>query len=311
MNTSKAEEILGGFAAGVTESGLHVYCCRCGEELTDPASINYGVGPVCRKLANSALAAAMAANTTAALVAIEGVELTGVLNDALVALRAEIVEGAETRKDWRNVVNVLVRLASYAGAAKQNAFILAIAAMGYPALAAVAAGEASSGKAELAVEGGKLTLQSPRNKAAVLAIKKIEGRWFDGNKKVWSFPVKALREVLSVVSVYYPASKVNVMELAAECGKVAAEGQAAATTKTAPVKVSKVKVVAVAGGVNVFSPYNATFVADLKGKLPYHQRKWNAADKCWWVGAQGMEVLIALVKTHYAEELSAPVAAAA
>jgi len=303
---TKAEEILGGFVAGAADAGLQFHCYRCGEALTDPASTEAGIGPVCRKLANAAYATTIPADIDATLAHLAGVTFKAdALTEALAAGVAEITEGsAKGRADWRGVANVLVRLIAYSTPSAKSALCNAVEALGYVTLAAVARAEASPSTAEVAVVEGRVTLKTKKNSAALVAIKAIPGRKFDPTTKTWSFPATEFRSVLDVVNKFFPMTKLNVLELATEVAK--AIKSAPVTTKVnntvvpAAVKAEPaVTITEAPGGFNVTSPYNAAFVADLKTALPYKARAWTG--KCWWIAKDAVETVKELVAKHYGE----------
>ncbi len=300
---TKAEAILGGFVAGVNETGLHFNCARCGEALTDPASIEHGWGPVCRKLANAAFATTIPADIDATLAHLTGVTFKAeALNEALAAVTEELTEGAaKGRADWRGVANILVRLIAYSSTNAKNALCAAVESLGYATLAAVAREEASPSIAEVTVSECRLVLKTKKNSAAVAAIKAINGRRFDAVTKTWSFPPTEFRAVLAVVQQFFPMTKLNVLELATQ---VAAAVQAQEAAKAAPVAAPApakaapaVAITEAPGGFNVTSPYNAAFVADLKTALPYKARAWTG--KCWWIAKDAVETVKGLVAKHY------------
>lgn len=291
---TKAETLLGGYEAGAVAAGLTFRCARCGEELTDPASIQHGWGPVCRKLANEAYAKMIPANPVAALVSLNTTSLTSGaegVKGILLALRTEVVKGMESgRTDWRGTVHCLVRLVSIAPAWWKAGLCDAVGNLGYHVLAEVARENASPSIAELSVANDRLVLKSKRNKAAVVKIRAVKGRYFDILSKTWTFPVTALKEVVEIVETYYPMSKVNVMELLRAC---------AAANKAAPPKLS-VSMVEVEGRLEITTPYNAHFVSDLKASIPYKFRGWDPAKKVWWVDSVEAAIAKILVNKHFA-----------
>jgi hypothetical protein len=300
---TKAETILGGFVAGAAEAGLKFHCYRCGEALTDPASTEAGIGPVCRKLANAALATTIPADIDTVLAHLAGVSFKAeALTEALAAVTEEITEGAaKGRADWRNVANVLVRLIAYSTLSSKAALCNAVEALGYVTLAAVAREEASPSTAEVTVADCRVVLKTKKNAAALAAIKAIPGRKFHGESKTWSFPPTEFRAVLAVVQKFFPVTKLNVLDLATEVAKAVNASKPAAVTTTvngAPVKAApSVTITEAPGGFNVVSPYNPAFVADLKTALPYKARAWTG--KCWWVAATVVDTVKEIAAKHY------------
>lgn len=295
---TKAETILGGYIAGAADAGLHFNCYRCGAVLTDPASTEAGIGPECRKLANAALAITIPGNPETAIATLAKITFaSGITAETLAAVVEEITAGIESgRADWRGVVNVLVRLIAYGIPAAKPLLCDAVEALGYVTLAAVAREEASPSAAELTVATGRLVLKTKKNMAAVAAMKAISGRKFEPVAKVWTFPVTELRAVCAVVTKFFPTTKLNVLALATEA---AAAVKVATELKASAPAAPTVEIVKTANGYNVFSPYNAAFVAELKVTLPYKARAWNGVSKCWTVALDAIEPVKTLIAKHY------------
>lgn len=53
------------------------------------------------------------------------------------------------------------------------------------------------------------------------------------------------------------------------------------------------------GWVKVVTPYNKSFVQDLKDEIPPGHRMWDAALKCWYVNDVYLDELITCVKHFY------------
>jgi len=290
---TKAETLLGGYEAGAIAAGLAFHCARCGKQLTDPASIQHGWGPECRHLANEVLAKTIPANTVRALEELSASVLAGsegVVAEILEALRVEILEGAGAgRADWRGVVHCLVRLITITPEYWKATLCNIIAALGYEILAHVARGSASPSPAELVVENGRLVLKSKRNKPALAKLRVIQGRQFHGISKTWSFPVASLREVVAVVETYWPTSKLDVMSLLKTCAAVKIAGPPSFLVVTTEVE----------GKLELATPYNAAFVADLKAALPWNKRGWDPVKKVWWVDLSEQLVAKDIVAKHF------------
>ena len=55
------------------------------------------------------------------------------------------------------------------------------------------------------------------------------------------------------------------------------------------------------GWVKVITPYDVRFVTDIKYVIPFGEREWNPADKCWLVRDNYLEEIIILLQKYYDE----------
>jgi hypothetical protein len=297
--TTVSEKLLGGYVSGAADAGLRFNCARCGEDLTDPASIEHGWGPICRKLSNAALASCIPANVGLARDILAKVNcFQGTLAEAFIAVYEEVALGdTNGRTDWRGVVHVLVRLIAYGPDECKDVLCEAIEALGYGVLAAVARKDASPSKAEITFANGRVVLQSKRNPAALEAVRAVQGRKYDPDTKTWSFPLAGFDAVVNLVRTYFPMSKLDMDALTEEVAKLTAPAPEA--PRQAPV----VAVVSVPGGYEIRSPFNREFIADLKCSLPWQQRRWNGS--AWVVTSEGYSTAMTLIAKHYGAQVAA------
>lgn len=54
-------------------------------------------------------------------------------------------------------------------------------------------------------------------------------------------------------------------------------------------------------GVEIDTPYNLSFIEDLKSEVPARERAWNPDAKTWWVSAAFAEEAVEMVLYHYGE----------
>lgn len=278
-------------------TGVRFHCVRCGEELTDAASIQYSFGPVCRKLANAALAKTIPADVETARAAWATLDVAMLPAEAL-ATHAKCSEALTAgTDDWRETVKRMVWVASTSEyTAVKEALCETITALGYTVLAAVARSEASPSKAEVTVNNGRVVLKAARNMAAVAAVKAIPGRRFNGADKTWSVPFAGLDALLAVVETFYPMSKVDAAALRAAVE--AAKTEAVSKTAT-PAKVLATVTENADGSVTLKTPYNGEFVADLKTSVPWTARSWDGANRAWVVTREHAATARAIVEKHY------------
>jgi len=183
---------------------ISISCARCGKDLTDAASRECGVGPICRNLDNAILATYIPADVSAARAALAQVPATLVAKTKHIAALHDRVRDAlhdvdaPSCTDWRTTIKRIEWLVSRTGGRcgqGARAFAAVGAALGYVGLASVWLDQAAKGAAIIWVQLGRTTagwngrkgineqgaflfVSGPRNKAANAATKAIEGRRF-------------------------------------------------------------------------------------------------------------------------------------
>lgn len=56
-------------------------------------------------------------------------------------------------------------------------------------------------------------------------------------------------------------------------------------------------------GCELYTPFNADFVNELKDGVPWEKRSWNSEDKVWWVSSEWAEFAEDLVVHHFGETI--------
>jgi hypothetical protein len=69
---------------------------------------------------------------------------------------------------------------------------------------------------------------------------------------------------------------------------------------------TSIRVTAESGGLKVNTPYNAEFVALLKEQIPATSRKWDKAQKAWYVSRDKADVLKTLIDQCYGGDVQMP-----
>jgi hypothetical protein len=307
------------------------HCFRCALPLTDAASLDVGVGPICRKLDNALLARLIPSDLQAALTAYSSVdvlELTPETMETFQSLEASLRDptAAETQ-DWRKSVKQVEWILSH-NQNRQNIKALCgiVLGLGYVGLVALWMGEAATGLASVfPMAEGRLGVSGPQNKAARQAFKRIYGYTFHPvsssvSKACWSFPADKYREFRLAIITHYPhfeglieaceaAEAYTTAVLAAfesqqaeqvktDEAKLAAIGPAPvapAAPSTSPISITEVN-----GTLKVKTPYRMSYIIELrktdKNVLP---RKWNAAETVWEFPVAFKAAVEALVTKHY------------
>ena len=246
-------------------------CTRCRLPLTDAASMEAGIGPICRKMDNHVLATQIPANITAAREALFAVGTQDAVLTATFA-KVEMDLYADTA-DYRATVKRIEWILSHPIPSNdRKAFEAVVTALGYVALVAMWNGEVAKGKATVRFEAGRLYLKGPNNKAGRSALKAIPGRQFHGETTEWSVPAKQLGDFAKVVAKHWPNHDATALGEALTAAGAHVSGPVVPWTLTLKGDVLTVK-----------TPYHAGFVEALKGAVHYKDRRWNGFDKVWEV----------------------------
>lgn len=281
-------------------------CFRCQKPLTDAASLNEGVGPICRKLDNALLAQLIPSSLSEALKSYATVQVLRLHPETVptfVSLEGSLREDdASNRSDWRKQVKQIEWMLSYLQHPSNVEALKGIAlALGYVGLVSLWNGEASTGKAQASFESGRLVIRGPRNKAASWGFKKIAGAAFvspvyaNSTKGGWSVPAAQADAFMFAVTKYYPNFEgLSAAIEAAKAYVASPEGQALAQA-TKPVAT----LAQLGDTLKVRTPYKDSFIVALKLALPYSARKWNAAEKVWEVTGPYRTQLEALLTEHF------------
>jgi hypothetical protein len=303
-------------------------CTRCGKDLTDAASQEAGIGPICRDLDNALLARLIPSDLSKARTAFDAVDLTAVAPETLKTLNevygALFADGAASRDDWRLEVKRIEWALSYPANNYMRADLTGVvAALGYVGLSALWSGEAKTGKAHVTFMNNRLVIQAAKCKAANITFRAIPGRLFHSAetltpKAAWSFPATAHDAVYLAVIKHYPnfAGLTEAVEQAKKFATPApgalvvpgvtvvteipvAERAPKAEEKAAP----KCSITPVGVLLKVSSPYNPAFISDLKAQVKWTDRRWNAGEKVWEVTVNEESKVKDLLSKHYGVSL--------
>ena len=319
------------------------YCSRCGQELTDPASRECGVGPICRKLDNKLLAKVIPANPAVAkgawskisfLTMPAEVVATMALVDKKVATMPE-VDDDTFGTDWRETVKKIEWVLSHKIASDTRGYLYAfVQSLGYAGLVSMWLGEAASGKCTVTFLDGRLWMAGPRNKAGQTAIKAVAGRKFHQKDATsparWSVPASQWEAFEKVIVNHWPNNEgLTEAVLAAKAAWVASfqttnypspvvtttyslEGETPVTLPgigtvmvppPAPAK-KEPKCWVTVDGENL--TIRTPFSWDFVNKLktlPYKERAWNPVAKCWTAKVKHGDFVKSLIAEVFGEDV--------
>lgn len=194
------------------------FCSRCGKDLTDAASQECGVGPVCRKMDNKLLAKCLPANPGVAKVAWASIDLLAqpalvVHAMAVVDAKVELMSPVDDDtfgNDWRETVKRIEWVLSHTLTSPTvDALHDFVSALGYTGLAALWKGDAATGKAVVTFSNGRLSFAGPNNKAGRTSFKAAcPGYKFHAKTPTtpaaWSAPAAAHKGFYETMVTHWP-----------------------------------------------------------------------------------------------------------
>lgn len=237
------------------------HCFRCSRELTDAASLEAGIGPICRQLDNAILATTFPVEPANLALArdkvVEALALAAMQGDTLAPMiPAECIPtvqaildataNVEANGDYRKVVKRVEWVLSFQlNWQVKNPLVALVSALGYKALVGLWSGKTATGKVTVSVttaESGAVDLivSGPRNRFAGIALSKSGAKFHYADKAWHLFDArpKALGFWAEAVQIYYPNHDRGAMMLAL----AAAEERACFLVEQDEIQAAKVTV---------------------------------------------------------------------
>lgn len=276
-------------------------CVRCQRDLMDAASLNEGIGPICRKLDNALLAKSLPSDAAKAFEAIDSVNIEALDPETLptfLEIRKALADSGHG-PDWRKPVKQMEWALSFPLTRKVafHACVTAARALGYTGLAALWEGEASTGAAKVRYQAGRIYVAGPRNKAFRMKVRSLHSYAFHTATGEWSVPTKHADAFERLVQTYYP----NHTGLSETLEQAHASEASQPAAPSAPKVSAKVRLIQNGGWIEVHTPYRADFVAALKSTIPYLERRWNGIERCWHILGTHRDAILGLVVRYYSE----------
>jgi len=216
------------------------HCSRCGKPLTDPASWERGIGPICDGKDTAIFAKTIPADLIQAsfkALMVDVNTLPAAVGEVWVAAKACLMDQTRTAigaahaagesggskltgEDCRLLAKVIDWMLSFVGVsgANKRALIDVVRCLGFIGLAGVLSGEASTGAASLKFENGLLTLVGSSNKAGFSRMVKIPGVRVPprGSKKPYTAPAAQHEAFLAAAVEFWPCFEGSAENVKAE-----------------------------------------------------------------------------------------------
>lgn len=197
------------------------HCSRCHKQLTDPASREAGVGPVCRSKNNTLFAKTIRANLPCASAIVLGTHVEQFppeVQDRWTSFKEKFLRQMQRAKldtellftgsDFRDCVCDLdFMLSFHMDSRLQHRLTETVRHLGYPGLAGVLAGEASVSKAKVWYENGRVYLDGRANTAGYRLMRRVPGivtPQYRGHRVPYSGPVIQVETFLEIVQRCWP-----------------------------------------------------------------------------------------------------------
>lgn len=325
MNTtSNLNALLSSFGK-ITRSCNDVrHCSRCNQPLTDPASWERGIGPICAQKDTHLFAKTIPANYAMASIHLLNVEinrLPDVLRPvwkSLVDLVLHKMQSASkgtadnqyliSGEDCRLIVKVIDFMFSFSiDPLPKRDLIQVVKYLGFIGLAGVLSGESSTGEAELKFADGKLFLIGSSNKAGFNAMRKIPGIVIPRIRKGGAYEASATQheKFIAIVMEFWPCFDGKLDEIRSQCeewiknnpvvlsqnnniddSKPNAKIQYRSSTDEIVVSFEWIK------------EFSARLVEEIK-KINYRERRYDSATRTWTIRASHRELIKNLLCEHY------------
>lgn len=287
----------------------HRYCSRCRCELSDVASMERGMGPLCAGKSTKLYAKTIPANYALANISALSIQddyMHPECHTLWHETRQKLLEATQnaagqeqqnqfawTGEDLRKLVKSIDFILSYRHPRDitREQLITVVRHLGYVGLAGVLSGEASTGEARLWFENGFVRLQGSRNKNAYSAFAAIRGVTLPRRiGQPYAAPVSLLEPFLGLVLRFYPMYEGDFEEV-----RAAAAAWVPPPPVVQPATVATVVPDALDGiayirmrSADFTLQFNwmrgadlGGFISNLKSGVPYDSRAYDPVTKLW------------------------------
>lgn len=331
--TSRLNKVLASLGS-LTRSCKDVrHCSRCNLPLTDAASWERGIGPVCAKKDTHLYAKTIPANFAFATLHTMNVEssmLPETLRPVWSALTSVLLEKVErasrgtadtqfliTGEDCRIVAKVIDHMLSYPiEPTPKRDLIEVVKHLGFVGLAGVLSGKGSTGDADLKFDptNGMLTLRGSKNRAGWVAMRKIPTVALPRLRtdRTYVAPAAVANEFIAVVMEFWPCFDGEVDAIRSAASAWAVKNPPPAVTRSVPSRgittpsnkpSASLMYRSATDEIVVSFKWMANVtpgvVAALKNDIPNKKRSYHPPSRCWVVRAEFRDALKAILAPHY------------
>lgn len=322
--TSQLNALLAGFGKLTRSCNDVRHCSRCNQPLTDPASWERGIGPICAKKDTHLFAKTIAANYAMASIHLLNVSvdtLPETLQPVWISLVGLVLEKMQTAskntadndfyitgEDCRLVCKVIDFMLSYKlpGNAKRD-MIQLVKHLGFVGLAGVLSGESSTGAAELKFENGKLSLIGSSNKSGFNAMRVIPGIVVPRKRGGGAYEAPAAQhdKFIAAVMEFWPCFDGKVDEIRTQCmewiaaNPIIVNKQLAIDPSKRNAKVmyrsATNEIVVSFDWLKEVSP---RIIDEIK-TINFRERRYDATTRTWTIKADHRSKVVDLLSPHY------------
>ena len=302
------------------------HCARCGKALTDAASWERGIGPVCAAKDTGLFAKTIAqapAMVSACVLSInpenlpvEAREVWGDLKEVIIDKMIGMMEHADgsglsmSGEDCRLVAKVIDWMLSFRMEAVTKAQLInTIKYMGFVGLAGVLAGKASTGEAKIEFVNGRLSLVGASNKLGFLEMKKIPGVTlprYRGSREPFTVPAKEAQRFFDVALEFWPMFEGSISDLQAMCSEWVAANpervEVRGNYSDKPLATVKRRSDDFSVNFKWVRGVSERIVNEIKGQIPPSDRKYDPASYTWFFKHEQKDKVLALLNETYVVE---------
>lgn len=304
------------------------HCSRCGQPLTDAASRECGVGPVCRKKDNHLFAKTIPANYAVAVVHLlalgQGDRLHEDACSTFLRMRKTLLKRAEKAaqanddttalklrgQDLRKIVGDLDFLCSFEhhDYSAKTSIVEIVRALGYVGLAGVLAGEASTSPAKVYFKNGRVYLEGLGNTSGWRTMRKISGITSPrtrGDRTPYSAPAAQIEAFKAAVMRHWPLYEGDFADIEQKCEafqrSLSAELAEAAQESTVPTFLATIRIRT--ADFCVSFPWRkdrnmSAFLGELKS-IPASGRSYDPPSKAWSFKTEHLDTVKTILAKYY------------
>jgi len=305
-------------------------CSRCHRELTDAASREAGVGPVCRSKSNEIFSRTIPANlnvATTLFLCLSSDQFHLELQNDFDGIRKQflkIMEKAQSAStnpwaptvqggDFRKVVDWFDYSLSFpCSPSHRERVVKIIEALGYVGLASVLRGDACMSPARIYIEGTQICLSGKSQKRGFLEMRRnipsVKTPKWRGDKRPYRASVLYAEKFIEIAITHWPFIESNNEELEnlrQEAAKLAVEAQKEeSSTLPTAIFYRTLK------GTMVHFPWVGTreemmtTINGIKNIVPPKERRYNPEDHSWTFRDYHLEAVKEIVSKRYRVELN-------